>query len=176
MVSSRRFLISLFCWNAPPLRMAGITRFEDLIAWQRARTLAAELRRVATTHPLKQDQALASQMCRAATSVMANVAEGFESSTPAEFNRFLGIARASAAEVRSHLYVALDAQLISQREFDQLMQIGKSTSELVAPSSYRFNGELPCSSLRSPQRSLAPDATLNAARCTLLQSVSPERQ
>ena len=71
-------------------------------------------------------------MCRAATSVMANVAEGFESSTPAEFNRFLGIARASAAEVRSHLYVALDAQLISQREFDQLMQIGKSTSELVS--------------------------------------------
>jgi four helix bundle protein len=63
---------------------------------------------------------------------MANVAEGFESSTPAEFNRFLGIAKASAAEVRSHLYVALDATLISQKEFDGLMRLGKSTSELVS--------------------------------------------
>jgi four helix bundle protein len=93
--------------------MAGITQFEELIAWQRARTLTAEVRRVAANTSLRQDQALASQIRRAATSVMANVAEGFESSTPAEFHRFLGIAKASAAEVRSHLYVALDATLIS---------------------------------------------------------------
>jgi four helix bundle protein len=112
--------------------MAGITQFEELIAWQRARELTAAVRRIAAGPPLSRDAALASQLRRAATSVMANVAEGFESSTPAEFNRFLGIAKASAAEVRSHLYVALDATLISQKEFDGLMRLGKSTSELVS--------------------------------------------
>ena len=63
---------------------------------------------------------------------MANVAEGFESSTPAEFDRFRGIAKASAAEVRSHLYVAVDAKLITQAEFNYLMRIGTSTSALVS--------------------------------------------
>lgn len=63
---------------------------------------------------------------------MANIAEGFESSTAAEFNRFLGIARASSAEVRSHLYVAFDAKLIDQSQFESIMKLGKSTSELVS--------------------------------------------
>ena len=63
---------------------------------------------------------------------MANIAEGFESSTAAEFNRFLGIAKASCAEVRSHFYVALDAKLIDQGQFNSLMRLGKSTAELVS--------------------------------------------
>jgi four helix bundle protein len=112
--------------------MAGITQFEELIAWQRARELTSEVRRIAGMPPLTLDHALAGQLRRAATSVMANIAGGFESSTPAEFNRFLGIARASAAEVRSHLYVARDAKLISPAEFEELMKLGKSTSELVS--------------------------------------------
>lgn len=112
--------------------MAGIEQFEDLIAWRRARTLTSEVRRIAGARPLKQDAALASQLRRAATSVMANIAEGFESSSPAEFNRFLGIARASCAEVRSHLYVARDAKLINQSDFESLMTLGNSTSEIVS--------------------------------------------
>ena len=63
---------------------------------------------------------------------MANIAEGFESSTAAEFNRYLGIAKGSAAEVRSHLYVALDAKLMTKADFESMMRLGKSTSELVS--------------------------------------------
>jgi hypothetical protein len=44
----------------------------------------------------------------AAASVMANIAEGFDAGSDAEFIRFLGYARRSASEVQSHLYIALD--------------------------------------------------------------------
>jgi four helix bundle protein len=39
---------------------------------------------------------------------MANIAEGFDAGSDAEFIRFLGYARRSASEVQSHLYIALD--------------------------------------------------------------------
>ena len=138
--------------------MAGITQFEELIAWQRARELTAEVRRIAGMPPLMLDHALANQLRRAATSVMANIAEGFESSTPAEFNRFLGIARASGAEVRSHLYVALDAKLISPAAFEELMKLGKSTSELVSALKLSVQRRIALLQSEKSKRSLTPDA------------------
>ena len=140
--------------------MAGVTQFEELLAWQRARELTSEVRRIAGISPLRQDQALASQLRRAATSVMANVAEGFESSTPAEFNRFLGIAKASAAEVRSHLYVALDAELMTPAVFESLMLLGKSTSQLV--SALKLSVVRRIESSKSPKK--RSDLTGDAAR------------
>jgi len=49
---------------------------------------------------------------------MSNVAEGFDCESPAEFRRFLGIARRSAVEVQSLLYVALDAAYIDLMTFE----------------------------------------------------------
>ncbi len=48
---------------------------------------------------------------------MANIAEGFERNRRAEFHQFLSIAKASCAELRSHLYVALDARHLEESEF-----------------------------------------------------------
>ena len=63
------------------------------------------------------DWGLTSQMQRAAVSIMANIAEGFERGKPKEYLHFLSIAKASCAEVRSHLYVALDIGYIDQATF-----------------------------------------------------------
>jgi four helix bundle protein len=51
---------------------------------------------------------------------MSNIAEGFERNRRAEFHQFLSVAKASAAEVRSQLYVALDVGYLSQNEFATL--------------------------------------------------------
>ena len=64
------------------------------------------------------DFGLRDQIRRAAVSAMTNIAEGFDCDSRVEFARFLGIARRSAVEVQSLLYVALDSGYISQAAFE----------------------------------------------------------
>ena len=88
--------------------------FEDLIAWQKARVLSREIHRVAEAGQFGRHFALRDQICRAAISVMSNIAEGFGRFSRADFRRFLVIARSSNAEVRSQLYVAADLGFIDE--------------------------------------------------------------
>ncbi len=113
-------------------RFAKVTRFEDLVAWQRARVLTRTIYRVTRTGPLSTDRALASQLQRASVSIMANIAEGFERGGRAEFHQFLSTAKASCAETRSLLYVALDAEYIDQQTFDGLMANANEVARIVA--------------------------------------------
>ena len=62
---------------------------------------------------------------------MSNVAEGFERGTLSELNQFLAYAKGSCGEVRSQLYEALDADLISARQFEELKTLAVSASRLI---------------------------------------------
>jgi four helix bundle protein len=68
---------------------------------------------------------------RAAVSVAANIAEGFDRGSRAEFHRFLVIAKGSSGEVRSHLYIALDRGYVSQARFDDLLERTLEVARLV---------------------------------------------
>jgi four helix bundle protein len=92
----------------------GISRFEDIIAWQKARVLVGKLYRICQRDDLSRDWTMSSQLRRSAVSIMANIAEGFERGSDGEFHRFLQIAKGSCAEVRSHLYVARDVDYIGR--------------------------------------------------------------
>lgn len=109
----------------------GVSRFEDLIAWQKARLLAAEIYRLTGSSPIAKDYGLRDQIQRAAVSVMANIAEGFERGGNAEFHQFLVIAKASCAELRSHLYVALDTGYIDQQVFNETLAQAEEVGRLV---------------------------------------------
>ena len=109
----------------------GVERFEDLIAWQRARCLVAAVYTVTREGEFGRDWGLAGQIQRAATSVMANIAEGFERARPAEFHQFLSIAKASLAEVRSLLYVALDIGYLSNERFTELMNDAEEVARII---------------------------------------------
>ncbi len=104
-----------------------VERFEDLIAWQKARQLTSEIYRITMHGEFARDFGLRDQLRRAAVSVMSNIAEGFERGSRGEFHQFLVVAKASCAEVRSQLYVAQDVGYINQETFD--IVIG-STGEL----------------------------------------------
>jgi four helix bundle protein len=97
-----------------------ITRFEDLECWQSARDLVNRVYRVCSVNELKKNFSLSDQIKRAGISIMANIAEGFSRKSNKEFIQFLFISKASAAELQSHLYIALDQQYIDRSSFDDL--------------------------------------------------------
>lgn len=108
-----------------------ISRFEDLVAWQKARLLTTAVYRMTRTPPFRTEQSLANQLQRAATSTMANIAESFDRGSRAEFYRFLSTAKGSCAEVRSHLYVALDAGLLSRSDFETMVTQTEEVSRII---------------------------------------------
>jgi four helix bundle protein len=111
--------------------MAGVLRFEDLIAWQKARELTKAVYKMTAGPAFVRHVRLAGQIESAAVSVMSNVAEGFERDGLAEFHRFLTIAKASCGEVRSLLYVALDAELVNTDTFDRMMAQSEEVARVV---------------------------------------------
>ncbi|MBA4180298.1 MAG: four helix bundle protein [Anaerolinea sp.] len=113
--------------------MAGdsVQRFEELIAWQKARGLTRSIYVATRVGPFAKDFGLTSQIQRASVSIMANIAEGFERNRAAEFHQFLSVAKGSCAEVRSHLYIALDVGYLSQPEFDGLLALAEEVSRVV---------------------------------------------
>ncbi len=112
--------------------MRRVERFEDLIAWQKARELTREVYRVTRQGALAKDFGLTGQMQRASVSIMSNIAEGFDRSGRAEFHQFLSIAKASCAETRSLLYVALDAGYIDQVTFERLRACAEEVIRVVS--------------------------------------------
>jgi four helix bundle protein len=108
-----------------------IERFEDIVAWQEARELNREVYRLGESSRLAKDFALRDQIRRASISIMANIAEGFERRSKRDFRHFLGIALGSTAEVRSHLYIALDLGYLEQTDFDKLYQRATLISRLI---------------------------------------------
>lgn len=100
--------------------MATIKKVEDIDAWREARALAAEVYKLTSGGAWARDFGLRDQIRRAAVSVACNIAEGFGRETSVEFNRFLAIARGSATEVKTQMYIALDLAYIDQTSFDQI--------------------------------------------------------
>ena len=108
-----------------------VERFEDLFAWQKAKALAKEIYSVTKEAQFKTDFALANQVQRAAVSVMSNVAEGFERGSRADFHRFVVMAKASCAELRSQLILAYEIGYLSQEAFDRLILQAEEVSKIL---------------------------------------------
>ena len=108
-----------------------IERFEDLIAWQKARILTQAIYQVTQDGKFARDIRLSGQIQRAAVSIMSNIAEGFERSSLAEFYQFLSIAKSSCGELRSQLYVALDIGYIDNVKFHNLFHQTEEVGRII---------------------------------------------
>lgn len=111
--------------------MSKVEKFEDLVAWQKARELTKAIYQATRQGGFAKDFGLAGQIQRAAVSIMSNIAEGFERGNRAEFHQFLSIAKASCAEVRSQLYIALDVAYIDEPTFAQLQTQAGEVARIV---------------------------------------------
>ena len=116
-------------------------QFEELESWQMARQLVSGVYRLTRDDALVRDFGVASQIQRAAVSIMSNVAEGFERRHVPEKLQAYNIARASAGEVRSLLYVIVDNYPSTAHSanalFPQVQSVGKLISGLIASTEAR---------------------------------------
>jgi four helix bundle protein len=110
---------------------AKIEKFEDLIAWQKARELTRNIYQVTTQGNFSRDFGLRDQIRRASVSIMSNIAEGFERAGRSEFHQFLVIAKGSCAELRSQLYVSLDVGHIDLATFQTPDALAMETSRVI---------------------------------------------
>jgi four helix bundle protein len=108
------------------------TTFEALRVWHDARRLALQIYRITQGDALVVDRPMSDQIRRAAISIMANIAEGYERARPREFLRFLSIAKGSAGEVRCQLYAAEDLGYLPSETASRLRQQAAIVSREIA--------------------------------------------
>lgn len=89
--------------------------FENLAVWKRSSKLAVQIYKVL---PTCHDYSLKDQMQRAAVSIPSNIAEGAERGSYKEYIHFLHIAKGSAAELRTQLWIACEVDLIEQNIYE----------------------------------------------------------
>ena len=110
-----------------------IERFEDIKAWQEARILVNIIYdAVESNKGFTGDYKFREQIHSAAVSIMSNIAEGFSRRSTKEFVQFLFIAKGSAAEVQSQLYVALDQGYINEEKFNELYTKSDEVARLIS--------------------------------------------
>jgi four helix bundle protein len=102
--------------------------FEDLQIWQRSRVLTNA---VYNAFEKIRDFEFRSQIQRASVSVMNNISEGFERRTKKDFAHFLDLAKGSAGEVRSMLYLAEDRRYIDKSFAERLRVDYKDLSKSI---------------------------------------------
>ena len=110
-------------------------KFEEIRAWQSAREVVNRIYKISQDEKFKRDYSLGDQIKRASISIMSNIAEGFSRQSGKEFIQFLFIAKASAAEVQSQLYIAMDQGYIIEKEFKEIYgkveEIAKLLSKFI---------------------------------------------
>jgi four helix bundle protein len=111
--------------------MTTIKNFEELESWKKARELAGYVYALTRKEKFSRDFGLSNQIQRAAGSAMHNIAEGFEAGYDTEFVRFLKMARRSAGEVQSELYLALDALYITEDELKKAYDLAVESKKLI---------------------------------------------
>lgn len=114
--------------------MATFKSFEDIEAWQKARSLTREIYGVSNGGLFAKDFGLRDQIRRASVSIMSNIAEGFERGGAKEFGRFLAMAKESAGEVSAQLWVAYDQGYINATLSDlsdRATEIGRQLGGLM---------------------------------------------
>ncbi len=123
--------------------MPTIERFEDIEAWQGTRALVKAVYDATGQGPFAHDYGLRDQIRRASVSIMSNIAEGFERGSDKELRQFLIIAKASAGEVRSLLYVALDLAYLDGPTYEHLTQQASRVSRQIAKFAKYLGGGAP---------------------------------
>jgi four helix bundle protein len=106
-----------------------IEKFEDILAWQKSKELTLLIYKLFKNN---RNFAFKDQIQRATTSIMNNIAEGFERKGDREFKQFLFMAKGSCGETRSMLYLALELKYVSKNDFIKLYNLSLEVSKILS--------------------------------------------
>ncbi len=102
--------------------------FEDLEVWKKSCRLAVRLYEL-----LKdcRDYGMKDQMLRSSVSIPSNIAEGSERQSILDFQRFINIAKGSAAELRTQVYISREVGILHDSDAKEIIQELKSISKML---------------------------------------------
>ena len=103
--------------------MARIDKFEDLEVWEHARLICRFVEELFQTTGIGNNYRLRNQMEGSSGSIMDNIAEGFDRDGNKEFVNFLSYSKGSVSELKSQAYRAYDKKLISEEQFNTLIEM-----------------------------------------------------
>jgi four helix bundle protein len=99
-----------------------VRKFEDLLVWQMGMELVKRVYVITASGLFSRDFGLRDQIRRASVSIPTDIAEGFERASRKEYLQFLNIAKGSAGEVRSLLYVAFEVGYLQTENYEELRE------------------------------------------------------
>jgi four helix bundle protein len=121
-----------------------IRSYRDLKVWQLAMDLAECAYRQSQSLPRSEMYGLTSQIRRAATSVPANIAEGYGRDATGSYILFLKMARGSLKEFETHVLIAERVGLMDQGSTAPMLQtaedIGRMLNALIRSLKTRQQG------------------------------------
>jgi len=110
---------------------APVKSYRDLIVWQQAMDLAVQAYDITKNWPKEELYGLTSQVRRSASSIAANIAEGYGRETRGAYQQFLRIAQGSLKELETHLLIAERVGLIMRGASAGILERTESLGKLL---------------------------------------------
>ena len=108
-----------------------IAGFEDMMVWQKGMDLVVQVYEICRAGELARDWGLRDQLQRAAVSIPANIAEGFERHSRKEYHQFITIAQGSAGELRCLLQIVFRLGLLAEGKIMELIEKSTEISRML---------------------------------------------
>ena len=109
--------------------------FTKLKVWQKAHDLSVQIYEITEEFPGKENYRLVDQLCRASSSITANIAEGSGRRTIDEYIHFISNSRGSVEETINHIILAKDLDYLTEEEAKNLIEgykeVGKMLNGLI---------------------------------------------
>jgi len=112
--------------------MATWKSFEEIDAWKKSGRLVCDIYRVTREGEFQRDFALRDQIRKSAISIPSNIAEGFERDSLKAFISFLHIAKGSAGELRTQIYIAGKLEYLDPKQRRELVAKAKDVSRMLS--------------------------------------------
>ncbi|MEL4307949.1 four helix bundle protein [Joostella sp. CR20] len=110
---------------------AKIQNYTDLDVWLKSRKLAKSIYQITKDFPKEELYGLVNQMRRSAVSICSNIAEGCGRQTNKDTIHFLYIARGSAYEIETQLYISRDLNYINEEKLECVLEEIEDCKKLI---------------------------------------------
>ncbi|MFY7991069.1 MAG: four helix bundle protein [Fluviicola sp.] len=114
----------------------SINSYKELLIWQKGIDLAVDVYSLTRDFPETEKFALSSQIKRSASSISANIAEGYGRQSSKSYSQFIKISRGSLFELETHLILADRLNFIADSELydkikNQILEEGKMLNSFI---------------------------------------------